>query len=245
MITWIFIIFSCNRQYLQINVSARNISVSDSINQLDSEVVKIYLPYKKMIEKEMSRVISVSNMEMAKDKPESKLTNFLADLLLEQGKKEATEEELGFQPDVSYFNYGGIHSFLPKGEITVEKIYELMPFENKMVFLKLYGYQLQEFFNIIAEKGGDSIGGAQFLISGNRAKNIMINGESLNTNRIYWLVTNDYVARGGDNLSILTQTNKIVESDKKIRDVIISYMEEKQENGEKLSAQKDGRIRYE
>lgn len=216
LITWIFIFFPFSRQYFQTDVNARNISVSDSINRLNSEVVKIYLPHKKMIAKEMLRLISVSKIEMVKDKPESSLTNFLADLLPEKGRKEATKDRLGFQPEISYFNYGGIRTFLPEREITVEKIYELMPFENKMVFLKLYGNQLQDFFNIIAEKDGDSVGSASFLITGNKAKNIIVNGEPLNISESYCLVTNDNVVSGGDNLCILSQGNNIIESDKKI-----------------------------
>ncbi len=193
----------------------------------------------------MSKVISVSETEMVKDKPESSLTNFLADLLLAEGKEETKKSGLDFQPDISYFNYGGIRTSLPEGELTVGKIYELMPFENEMVFLKLSGSQLQEFLNAVAEKGGDSVGGVRFLISDKKAVQVKINGEPLNPETGYWLVTNDYVAGGGDGLEILTHRKELVKSGEKIRDVIISFMEKKQQNGEKITAKPDGRIKYE
>jgi 2',3'-cyclic-nucleotide 2'-phosphodiesterase (5'-nucleotidase family) len=193
----------------------------------------------------MNRVISFSEKEMVKKRPESYLTNFLADLLLEEAKIEATTKQLNIQPIISYYNYGGIRSFLPKGEITVGKIFELMPFENEMVFLQLSGDQIQEFLNQIAKKGGDSLGGARFIISNEKAKAITINGTQLDLNEKYWLVTNDYVAEGGDGLDVFTRRLQIVKSGRKIRDVIINHLEKKQKNGETLTANLDGRINYE
>jgi 2',3'-cyclic-nucleotide 2'-phosphodiesterase (5'-nucleotidase family) len=127
----------------------------------------------------------------------------------------------------------------------VGKIFELMPFENEMVFLQLSGDQIQEFLNQIAKKGGDSLGGARFIISNEKAKDITINGTQLDLNEKYWLVTNDYVAEGGDGLDVFTRRLQIVKSGRKIRDVIINHLEKKQKNGETLTANLDGRIKYE
>ncbi len=245
LITSVFLYFSCNTKILRTNVEAKNIAVSDSISSLDSQVVEVYLPYKKMLEKDMSKVISISEKEMIKNKPESSLTNFLADLLLYEGTKEAKSKNLNVIPEISYFNYGGIRTSLPAGEITVGKIYELMPFENEMVYLKLSGGQIQQFLNNIAEKGGSSIGGVRFSIKNDKATNIEVAGNSLELSADYWLVTNDYVAGGGDNMDVLTQRSELINSGEKIRDVIIGYLEEKQQNDERLQATKDGRIKYE
>ncbi|WP_372948850.1 5'-nucleotidase C-terminal domain-containing protein [Mariniphaga sp.] len=219
--------------------------MSDSITQLDSELVSLYLPYKNILEKDMSRVIAVSAEEMVKNRPESSLTNFLADLLLVEGKKIATEMGKNFQPAISYYNYGGIRTFLPEGEITIGKIFELMPFENELVFLELSGTQVQEFLNIIAEKGGDSVGGVRFKISENNAENVEVAGKSLSDKEHYWLVTNDYVAEGGDGLEIFTKRKNFVAGNIKIRDVIMVHLEKKLEKGQKISSKPDGRISYE
>lgn len=242
LITCVFLVNSCSTYYYPIAVETKNILVSDSLNSLDNQVVQTYLPYKRMLEKDMNRVISVSDLEMSKDKPESTLTNFLGDLLLCEGKKVALERGLACLPSVSYFNYGGIRTYLPKGNITVGKIYELMPFENELVFVELNGTQMEEFFHYIAAKGGDSEAGARFTISEGKAKNITIEGKALEPSKKYWLVTNDYVAGGGDGLDLLTRRSGFVNSGKKIRDIIISYMEQKQSEGKKLTAKLDGRI---
>jgi 2',3'-cyclic-nucleotide 2'-phosphodiesterase (5'-nucleotidase family) len=219
--------------------------VSDSVSQSDSQLISLYLPYKNLLEKDMSRIIAVSAEEMVKDKPESNLTNFLADLLLAEGNKIATELGENIHPSISYYNYGGIRTFLPAGEITVGKIFELMPFENELVFLELSGTQVQEFLNIIAEKGGDSVGGVRFKISENEAKNVEVGQKPLNEKQNYWLVTNDYVAAGGDGLEIFTRRKNFVAGNIKIRDVIIAHLEKKHEKGQVISAKPDGRISHE
>lgn len=245
LITWVFLIASCKTHYTKSYADGQNISVSGSVSCIDSQVVEVFLPYKKILDKDMSKVIAVAEEKMVKNKPESGLTNFLADLLWEQGTKEAKSAGLKVKPDISYFNYGGIRTFLPEGEITVGKIFELMPFENEMVYLRLSGKQVQEFLNIIAEKGGDSLGGVRFVISKEKAKNIKINGEPLNVASDYWLVTNDYVASGGDNLVVLTKRSEFIQSGKKIRNVIVSHLADMQQKGEIISAKTDERIRYE
>lgn len=245
LITCVLLVGSCKTNYLSTSFNAQNISVSDSLNNLDSQVVQLYHPFKNIIEKDMNRVISVSEMEMIKDKPESELTNFLADLLLQEGMRFALTQGLKFEPSISYFNYGGIRTFLPEGDITVGKIFELMPFENEMVFIRLSGVQIQEFCDIIAEKGGDSVGGIQFVISNEKAINIWIGKNELNPDSDYWLVTNDYVANGGDDLQVFAQHAEFINSNLKIRELIISNLDEQYKLGKKITAKTDGRIRNE
>ncbi len=242
LITWILLSVSCKTNYVPTQTDMQNISVSENANALDSELVQIYLPYKNILEKDMGKVISKSEVELVKQKPESGLTNLLADLLLDEGRKFTEANNLQINPEVSFFNYGGIRTSLPKGEITVGKIFELMPFENEMVFIQLTGAQLQQFYDIVAENGGESVGGVRFVISKGKAKNVFINGEKLDPEKTYWLVTNDYSANGGDDLEVFTQRLKWVGSGKKIRDIIIANFEERQKNSEVITEILDGRI---
>ncbi|PIF06693.1 MAG: hypothetical protein CSA36_00415 [Draconibacterium sp.] len=245
LITCFLIISACKTAIITTSVNTANIEVTNNISPTDSQLIKIYLPYKEALDKDMSRVISTSENEMVKEKPESNLTNFLADLLLEEGKFVVQQQGLNIHPAVSYFNYGGIRTPLPRGPITVGKIYELMPFDNELVFVQITGKQLAGFFNGIAAKGGDAIGGARFVISKKRAKNITIDGTPINDNSNYWVVTNDYIAGGGDGMEVFKTNTGYVDSGLKIRDLIINYLEKKQQKGEILSTGKDGRISYE
>lgn len=245
LITCVLLVSSCKTQYVTSSARFVNIPVSDSLYGLDNQIVQLYMPFKNRIEKDMLRVISYSEKEMEKDKPESPLTNFLADVLLEEGLKEVKKSGWDCEPTVSFFNYGGIRTFLPRGEITVGKIFELMPFENEMVFVQISGSQMQEFLDKIASKGGDSIGGARFVISGEKAVNITIGGKPLNAGAAYWLVTNDYIAGGGDEMEVFTRNSALLNTGKRIRDIIIAHLEEMQNEGNVLNVNTDGRITYE
>src|SRR5690554_7322149 len=77
LITSLFLVWNCKVQYVQSSFEYRNSIVSDSIMAVDSQLLQVYLPYKQIIDEDMSRVISVSAQEMVKNKPESNLTNFL------------------------------------------------------------------------------------------------------------------------------------------------------------------------
>lgn len=242
LITWVVFTIACKPNLFLTEVKPKNLTITENTTSLDSQIFLQYLPYKNILEKDMLRVISFSENEMVKDKPESGLTNLLADLVLEEGQKEALHMNLQIEPEVSYFNYGGIRTWLPKGDITVGKIFELMPFENELVLIQLTGEQLQQFCDIVAQKGGDSVGGVRFVISNDKAKNITVDGKNLNPAQKYWLVTNDYVASGGDDLKVFTQRLQLISTGKKIRDVIISNFEERQRNGDNLVEKLDGRI---
>ncbi len=234
LITCFLFLLACKTSVVSTSVKAQNIEITKDINPVDSQLVQIYLPYKKILEKDMSRVISFSETELTKAKPESSLTNFLADLLLNEGREEAKKSGLDFQPQISYYNYTGIRSSLPKGDITVENIFELMPFENEMVFVEFKGAQIQELLDYIASVGGDAVGGVRFVISNNKAKEATVDGKKLQPENNYWLVTNDYIADGNDGMDMFLNKLDIVNTGKKIRDVIISDLEKRQKQRRKI-----------
>jgi 2',3'-cyclic-nucleotide 2'-phosphodiesterase (5'-nucleotidase family) len=244
LITYLLIAPSCKSNYFPSSVTQQNISIDEQINTIDSALVREYLPYKVKLEADMNRVISVCDADMVKNKPESGLTNLLADLLLEEGTIEAQNKSLNLKPDISFFNYGGIRTGLVKGNVTVGKVFEIMPFENEMVFVQLTGNQLQQFFDGVAQRNGDSVGGVRFKISGEKATDILISGKPLDPGGKYWLVTNDYVANGGDENDVMKQRLDYIVPGMKIRDAIIRYFETKQKAGETIKEKTDGRISH-
>jgi 2',3'-cyclic-nucleotide 2'-phosphodiesterase (5'-nucleotidase family) len=239
------LLFSCSKTFYLESSSFNNYPISQSLAGDDPRIISLYNPYKKNLEADMMKVVGISSVEMEKNKPESLLTNFLADLLLSEGNDYLKKKGLDYQAEISFFNYGGIRTFLPKGEITVGKIFELMPFENEMVFLKLKGTDVKGFLDIVAKKGGDSVGGVKFGIKNDTADNIIIGNNPINLNSEYWLVTNDYIADGGDDMAVFKNRIQINPSGKLIRDVILNYVTDKHKKGEVISPKLDGRIYYE
>jgi len=92
--------------------------------------------------------------------------------------------------------------------------------------LNMSSDMLQQFFDHIAIKGGWPVSEqVQFKLDTiqNKAINIKINGEALDSNRNYHVVMPDYIANGGDDCSMLKkmpQQNLNV----LLRDAMLEYL---------------------
>lgn len=241
----LIILFSCRTLLVVSDVEKRNISNDSLVVAYNTEIADLVAPYRQNLQGDMSRVISISKEELIRSKPESKLTNLVADMLLNSGVAFCRITKQAFVPDVAYVNYGGLRASLPKGEITVGDIYQLMPFENEMVLLKLSGPTMEQFVEQIALRGGDGVAGMRLGIEGSRIGSLEVDGQEFERNKDYWVVTNDYIAAGGDDMSMLVNRKEMIETGLKIRDIIIESLESELRSGRRIQGATDGRIYYE
>ena len=173
------------------------ISINSNLGA-DSTIVKMISPQKRLLDSLMNEVIAVSEEELIKEKPNGTLNNFCADMMLQIAKQQDANAS------ICIINYGGIRlSSIPKGNITIGKIYELMPFDNLIVIQKIKGSVLQEVLNYVATQGGWPLAGITMDIQNKKAIHILVNGMPLDNEKIYTLVVSDYLANGGDNLLML------------------------------------------
>ena len=68
---------------------------------------------------------------MHADRPESDLSNLLADILVWAAK------DYGESPVLGIYNMGGIRADLTKGDVTYGDVLDVAPFENKICFTTL------------------------------------------------------------------------------------------------------------
>ena len=191
---------------------------------------------------DMSKLVAVSSTPLKKEKPESKLTNLIADILLESGTEYCKTMNLDIKPNASYVNYGGLRASLPKGEITVGNIFELMPFENEIVLIKISGESVQKMAERIAARGGEGVAGLILGIRNEKVGTLKIGGIGVNPANSYWLVTNDYIANGGDQMSMFLNAVERINTKMKIRDVLIQALGDRYKKDGIISVKEDGRI---
>ena len=199
-------------------------------------------PYREKVSADMTEVLCKSSEALIGGRPESPLTNYCADLTLEESNRFCAEKHWAIKIDVSMINRGGLRIPLPKGEIKTMTMFELMPFENEIVFLKLKGDVMLEFVNHLAERGGEGVGGLRFGIKDNKAVQPQIGGKSIDPTGSYWLVTSDYIANGGDGSEILSKTMERIDTGIKARDLFIQHFRRLGKEGKVLTAKTDGRI---
>lgn len=205
----------------------------------DSAILAYYLPYKAHLDSQMNKVVAVSAIEIVKGRPEGPLNNLMADAMYSTGKL----NNIPF--DVAYTNYGGLRIPLPKGDIPLYKVFELMPFENLITTVKFSGADMQAFFDYVAAGGGDPVSGATFKIKDKKAAGVMINGQPLDVNKEYTLLTSDYMANGGDGGEIFFKATGKKTYEIKLRDALLIYLEQQTKVGKILNPVNDGRITVE
>jgi len=199
-------------------------------------------PYREKVNADMTEVLCLSADAMYGGRPESPLTNYCADLTLEEANRFCATKHPDLKMDVSMINRGGLRIPLPKGEIKTMTMFELMPFENEIVFLKLRGEVMLEFVNHLAVRGGEGVSGLRFGIKDNKAIEPEIGGKPLDTTRNYWLVTSDYIANGGDGSEILSKSSERIDTGIKARDMFIQHFKRMGKEGITVTAKTDGRI---
>jgi 2',3'-cyclic-nucleotide 2'-phosphodiesterase (5'-nucleotidase family) len=140
-------------------------------------------------------------------------------------------------------NNGGLRTSLPEGNITVGKIFELMPFENDMVVLTLSGSKTRGLMNYIAKSNGQPVSGLSMNIINEKPKQVMIGGQEFDSLKTYRIVTTDYLASGGDKMRFFSEPISYQTLNTKLRDAIMNYMRDENKKGNMLNPKTDGRIK--
>ena len=174
-----------------------NIHLDSTLVITDSKIDSIILPYRLELEKDMNIVLCYSKESLFNGKPESTLTNFCADLLLAESDSICLRYP-NVHIEIAMINTGGLRVPIPKGQVKTQVMFELMPFENELVFLKLSGTELKTFIDHIASRGGDGISGMRFGIKDKKSINAEVQGKPIDNSKYYWLALSDYLANGGD-----------------------------------------------
>jgi 2',3'-cyclic-nucleotide 2'-phosphodiesterase (5'-nucleotidase family) len=229
--------FSCKRHYTVKNNEYKQYGIGDEL-AADSSLIRYYTPYKTKMEAEMNRVIGQASGDLIKSSdPETALGNFYADAILAEALKIDPTIEFSFPT-----TKGGIRNSIPKGDITVSHIFELMPFDNEMVILKLSGQSVQKVLDFLAASNGQPVSGIRMKIENKKAIDVTINGKPFDISRDYTMITSDYIANNGDDQSSLANPMDRRNAGKLIRNALMDYIGEQTKNGNKIIPKIDGRI---
>lgn len=231
-------LYACHTKPLVSNVEESHYIVNK--NEIDSSIYKAINPYKKTYDEQMTKVIAHAEDAFVKADVESTLGNLFCDAVMLQTKKLLGKDSAML--NVAVFNKGGLRNSLPKGNITVGNIFELMPFDNEVVLLKLSGTQFKDMLDKIVEKGGIPVGGLRMTMRGTKAIDVTVNGKAFDETKDYWVVTSDYLANGGDNYSFFKNAKERKLMNALLRNVMIDYCNDMTAQGKTLKPYLDGRI---
>jgi 2',3'-cyclic-nucleotide 2'-phosphodiesterase (5'-nucleotidase family) len=228
----------CNKNYIPSDKKVIYHYITDTVSK-DKTTEAHIVPYRDSLDKSMNTIIGIAGIDMPKGKPESLLGNFFCDALRNRATVYFN------QPiDVCIMNYGGLRiTSISKGSITIGKIYELMPFDNFLVLMKVPGKKLLPLLNHIAKEGGWPLSGVVMKIKDDAAIEVTINNEPFDTEKIYSLLISDYMADGGDKLDMLKGLS-YDNSGVFVRDALTEYIIETEKTGKLIESKIEGRILY-
>ena len=221
----ISLILSCNNSRILVNTDGKNISINREIEPV-KQVEDIINPYKLNLDKTMNKVLSFSVDNYSKNDGDynTAIGNLMADAVLELTNpvfKNKTEKNI----DMVLLNHGGIRSILPKGKVTTKTAYKLMPFENNVVVTALKGSVVFEMINYLKiSNKAHPISGLELVINAdNSYKKIQIGGKAVDSEKLYYIATSDYLYKGGDQMDFFKKSDTLYKLNYKIRNVLLDY----------------------
>ncbi len=234
----LIVITACSTRYQVKEQSNLNRKIKgDSLGALDQTVNTLIMPYKLALDSQMNVFVIEAQDDFKKDNPEGSLGNMVCDVLMQY----TAENKL--PADFCVLNNGGLRiPTLYKGSITVRTIFELMPFDNKLVLVKINGKKCIELFAAIALANGTPVSGLKMEISNQNASQIYVGGVAFDVSKDYWILTSDYLANGGDKSDALLDPQERIETNLMLRDVLIAQMRKMNSKNENLKPLLDGRI---
>lgn len=156
-------------------------------NGEDPKVKEILQHYAPEIGKIMDEVIGELEQDVKREGGGSSLLgNWLCDLM-----REATKAEIAFH------NRTGIRANLQKGKVRLRDLYQVSPFKNTLVTMKLKGKDILELLAhaLSHSKYFLEVSGIEFKRD---LSSVKVGGYPIDVDREYVVVTNSFLAKGGD-----------------------------------------------
>ena len=215
-------LLSCKTQQQVVQVQPhKNTSITSDIKE-NQEFVNLITPYKEGLEKEMNTKLSYTAVDLNKKGNNSNLGNLLADFTYEGALFWAKNNNIP-SVDGAVINIGGIRSTIGVGDVLTKHVFEVMPFENELVLVKMKGSDLQDLFQYYLEtQKNNPVSHLYIETEAGKIIKSLVNGESLNAEKTYYIATSDYLAFGGDNMKFFNK-GEMITTGIKLRDLFIEY----------------------
>lgn len=220
----------------QRQITTERIEVTNRLDEHpDPAALAIMERYKPAVDSMMAPVLGESLVGMSAGRPESLLSNWAADVLVE-----ASTFENGLPADMGLVNVGGLRNNMPKGTVRRGDIILISPFENRLAIVYLRGDKLLELMRNIAAVHGEGVSREVRLVitPDGQLVEAQVGGQPINPDRIYRVATLDYLAEGNDKMYALREAERVNVSDLFTRDCMFQSIQ----RAGKITSKIEGRI---
>ena len=216
-----------------------NIVIGQEIED-KKEFVKLIAPYKEKLDDRMNQKISHTMIELNRMGDNSNLGALLSDYLLEGANDWAVKNKMP-KVDAAILNIGGIRNNISEGDILVRNIFEVMPFENEMVIVKMKGEDIQGIFDYYEKhQKNNPVAQLNIIVKDGKLVEGLINGERPQIGKTYYIATSDYLAMGGDSMYFF-EKGETIKTDVILRNLFLEYFRKNPE----VKVKNDIRLKFE
>ena len=214
----------------------------------DNRVSAMLNPFIQLADLSLREVVGEASATFVFGNRETRFQETAIGNMINDGNVWFFREVFGQQIDFAFHNGGNMRAELPQGPLTRENILTVLPFENNLYIVSMYGRDLIELFNFMATIPQGAGGFPQFSrevrltldVPNQRMSNITIGGAPIDPNRIYRFCTNDFLLTGGDGYTVLAERSMDVYNTSLLLSyVVIEYI---RSQGGVISPVVDGRM---
>ena len=230
------------QNYRVVKVEKTRILVDSKLDgNTDNSTASFLVPFKHSVDSVMSPLLGRIECDADINRPESKMTNLMADIMLWAGTL------YGEEVDVGVYNIGGIRSTMAAGDVTYGDVMAVSPFENHICFLSMTGEVLTELFSQMAFTGGECVSkGVKLVFSKDgKLKSASLNGKTIDPKAKYRIATIDFLAQGNDKMLAFKKKTDYLCFDApehNAREVLAKYFSYMKEHGIKVEPKVEGRV---
>lgn len=127
--------------------------------------------------------------------------------------------------DMALVQSGGIRADLTDGDITLRDIYSILPYENRIIPVRLPGRSIRRLIEKAVNDGADAALAGVEVTSSDEGLIIYVNGVRLDDSRDYTIALSEYVTSGGGGFDVISESSYMMPLDKadKDSDILIKY----------------------
>jgi 5'-nucleotidase/UDP-sugar diphosphatase len=153
--------------------------------------------------------------------------NLVADAMLDRVADQGVE--------IAIANGGGLRASIDAGEVTMGEVLTVLPFQNTLSTFQVTGATviaaLENGVSQIEEGAGrfPQVSGMTFVVdasmpAGERVSDVMVGGAPIDMEKVYGVVSNNYVRNGGDGYKMFKDAMNAYDFGPDLADVTAEYL---------------------
>ena len=198
----------------------------------DAETVARIAEMAKPLEEIRNKVVAQTAEPIGGDRAvcraqECSMGNLIADAMLARVADQGVE--------IALQNSGGIRASIDAGEVTMGDVLTVLPFQNTLSTFEVTGAVLMEALENSAsqiEEGAGrflQVAGMSYAVhaasaAGSRISDVMVGGAPLEMDKVYRVVSNDYVRNGGDGFAMFKTAANAYDFGPDLADVMAEFI---------------------